>query len=254
MSAAPAPNDRVDFDVLLERDDIVAVSKPRGVATEPGPGHQRTALLNGLVHRWPEMRSLGAARDYGLLHRLDRDTSGVVIAARTAERYDELRDAFTRRAIDKRYLAVTRGRLSQRAGTCTTPLSRVRRAGTLISVPDPSGSEAVTHWSTLAADGDLSLLEVRIETGRTHQIRVHLALQGAAVEGDRVYRPLLPPNTSGFKDSSDLRLHAWSLNLTALRGIPEGLQVVAPIPPTFCANLPVALLQAVEGAILPGSP
>ncbi|MDA0802684.1 MAG: pseudouridine synthase [Planctomycetota bacterium] len=239
----PSANASVPYEVLQERDGIAFVCKPRGVASEPGLGHQRDSLLNGLVARWPALRDLGEERDYGLLHRLDRDTSGVVVVATDPARYDELRAAFADRSVQKRYLAVVQGRLSHPTGTCTTPLQRVRRTDALIVVPDPRGLPATTHWKTIARDGALALLEVSIETGRTHQIRVHLALQGAAVRGDRVYRPLLPPNTSGFKGPSDLRLHAWELS------VPLGSRTVtvrAPVPDSFVADLPLSLRSAIE--------
>ncbi len=239
MPPTPVANPRVRFDVLLERDGVMAVAKPRGVATEPGPGHRSTSLLNGLAAQWPQLLEMGDARDWGLLHRLDRDTSGVVLASSDPMAYDELRGAFALRTITKRYLAVVEGRLSAAQGTTSTPLRRVQRGDALISVPDPKGQEAVTHWCTLAREGPLSLVEVRIETGRTHQIRVHLAHQGAAILGDRVYRPLLPPNTSGFRGTSDLRLHAWEVALT-LAG--EHLTVRAPIPGGFLAGLPASLV------------
>ncbi len=243
MPPPPLANPRVPFDVLLERGGVIAVAKARGVATEPGPGHRTTSLLNGLVARWPALLGLDDERDWGLLHRLDRDTSGVVLVSSEPAAYDALRHAFAARSIEKRYLAVIDGRLSASQGTSTTPLRKVQRGDALISVPDPRGQEAVTHWTTLAREGTLSLLEVRIETGRTHQIRVHLAHQGAAILGDRVYRPLLPPNTSGFRGASDLRLHAWEI-VIPLSG--ELVTVRAAPPATFLAGLPDSLRDRVD--------
>jgi len=235
---APVANPDIPCTVLLRDDALLAVEKAAGTVTLPGLGHARDSLLNGaFAVDGTALSTLGAQRDWGLLHRLDRETSGVVLLARTAAAYDSLRAQFEARSVAKTYLAIVRGRLPRTHGTCQEPLEEVRRGDLKISVPRRGGLAAVTHWRVIAAAGGTVLVACAIETGRLHQIRAHLAWLGAPVEGDRVYRALLPPNTSvarGVPSAPPLLLHAWRIGfLHPLQR--RRVDVESPLPPTILA-------------------
>ncbi len=215
MPAPPEANARVACEILFEDEALVALHKPAGQVTQPGAGHRDDSLMNGLFARDGATQTrLGDDRDWGLLHRLDRETSGVVLVARTKAAYDALRAQFEDRAVEKTYLAALRGRLPSDDGTCTMALKEVRRGDMKVSALVPRGDLCMTHWRVLARSRDRLAVACAIETGRLHQIRAHLAALGAPVEGDRVYRSLLPPNTSARRErdaAPTLFLHAWRI-------------------------------------------
>lgn len=202
--------------VLHESEGVLCVAKPAGMVTQPGRGHVSDTLLNGaFALRGEALGALGADRDWGLLHRLDREVSGCVLLAKTPEAYDALRSAFERRDIGKTYLAVVRGAPPSASGSCTRAIGEVIRDDMKVATCPPRGGEpAETRWRTLARAGERTWLEVEPVTGRLHQIRVHLATLGCPIVGDRVYRADAPPNTSRLppgRVADPLLLHAWRL-------------------------------------------
>lgn len=213
---APAPNPRVPFSVVRDDGEVLIVVKDRGVVTRPGEGHERDSLLNGLIARYGErLLDLGARRDYGLLHRLDRATSGLVALASTAAAYDGLREAFAGRKVDKVYLALLRSPPPRPRGTVRVRLREVRQQDRKVARVDPRGEEAVTHYETLAIGRQgRALVGCRIETGRLHQIRAHLGWLGCPLEGDAVYGSAHAPDGRGSAARAadrSLLLHAWRL-------------------------------------------
>lgn len=235
VPAPPVANPDVTWELVREWPDMVCAMKPAGVVTQPGAGHRDDALLNGLMCRYrSRMERLGAARDWGLLHRLDRETSGCVLCALDAAAYDSVRAQFAARTVRKTYLAVLSGKLPSPAGRTDQPLEEVRRGDMKVSAIGRRGEPAITHWMTLASRSRTALVAVAIETGKLHQIRAHMAWLGAPVEGDRVYRPLLPPNTSKPRRGAPptLLLHAWRIgfSLPSAGGVATA---EAPIPPRF---------------------
>lgn len=232
--AAPAPNPRVPFGIAFEDDDLLIAVKDRGVVTRPGQGHDRDSLMNGLVAREGQrLLDLGERRDYGLLHRLDRATSGLVAVARTPLAYDRLREAFAGRRVEKVYLAVVRPAPPRPAGTVRVRLKETRRQDHKVAIVDARGEEAITHWKTLATGRDgRAIVACRIETGRLHQIRAHLAWLGSPLASDAVYAgPRAPDGRGSSARAADreILLHAWRLRFPHPRsGAP--LSVDAPPP------------------------
>ncbi len=193
MAAVIEPNPRVTFRVLHEDPHMLVLEKPAGVVTAPGVGHQHDTLLNGLYARSGErLRQLGAARDHGLVHRLDQGTSGVLAVALSREAYDGLRAQFETRAVRKYYWAVTIKAPRDPEGVIRQPIEEVlsrkdRYTSERTARPSSSGKPALTAYRVLAASDLGAIIEARPVTGRLHQIRVHLSMIGAPVLGDPVY-------------------------------------------------------------------
>ena len=240
MPLPPVANSKIRCREIVGDESFVALDKDAGVVTQPGVGHKEDSLLNGLfavegaVHE-----RLGSDRDWGLLHRLDKDTSGIVLVARTKQAYDAIRAQFEVRSIEKTYIAVCGGRLPSAEGVCRAPLNEVRRGEMKVSVPVQRGEACVTHWRTIGAANGRLVVACAIETGKLHQIRAHLAFLGAAIEGDSVYRPLLPPNTSGSRRGSApplLRLHAWRIAFAhPVTG--KRIEIESPIPEAMAESM-----------------
>lgn len=176
----------------------------------------RDSLLNGLMALEPGLGALGERHDWGLVHRLDRDTSGCLLVALDAPSHAALREQFEERRVDKEYLAVVSPPPTRPHGEISVPLREERRDEMKVSIPARrgTGKAALTGWQVRDIVGRRALLTIRIATGRLHQIRAHMALMGSPVVGDPIYRPDLPPRTSrppaGAKPTP-LMLHAWRL-------------------------------------------
>jgi len=194
--AAPPGPEPVPVDVRFADDDLVVVSKPAGLVVHPGAGHAGGTLVNGLLQQFPELSGVGDPARPGIVHRLDRDTSGLMLVARSGRAYDSLVGALARREVDRRYLALVWGRFEAPRGVIDAPIGRSPTRRTRMAVRDEGRAARtaydVRHEYEFPA---VSLLECRLETGRTHQLRVHLSAVGHAVVGDAAYRgdrPSLP--------------------------------------------------------------
>ncbi|AKJ64522.1 RluA family pseudouridine synthase [Kiritimatiella glycovorans] len=216
----------IPLDILYEDDDLIALNKPPGLVVHPAPGHVHGTLVHALLYRWPGIKAAGTEHRPGIVHRLDRDTSGVLVVARTLTARDALVATFKSGNADKRYLALVRGTPVPASGTLRTTLGRHPTQRKKMAVDPPRGKDAVTHYRTLDSLAHVSLVECRIETGRTHQIRVHLAHLGHPVLGDRVYGGK-PPKSLPAPDRQ--MLHAARLALPHPR---TGTRMVfeAPVP------------------------
>ena len=180
-----APQD-IPIAVVYEDSHIVVVDKPAGLAVHPGPGHPDGTLVNALLARCPDIRGIGGELRPGIVHRLDRDTSGLLVAAKGQLAHQNLTEQLKNRAMVKEYLAVAVGRVTPESGTIDAAIARhpYHRQRMAVSA---GGRSARTHYETEEALAGNTLLRVRLETGRTHQIRVHLAYLGYPVLGDAIY-------------------------------------------------------------------
>ncbi len=191
----PQANHKVRFTVIHEDPDVIGVFKPAGVAMHPGPGHGNDTLLNGLISRFPELLTLGAEREFGLAHRLDLETSGLLLVGRSAAGYEGLVEAFKSRSVHKEYLALVLGRPS----------------GLIEGEID--GKEAATVFELVETAEEVSLVRVRPITGRTHQVRIHLAELDCPVLADRRHGRGLDDVTARLF-LTRLALHAQSIELS----------------------------------------
>ncbi len=181
------PNQRVTCRVAYEDESLLIVEKPARVVSAPGLGHEDDSLLNGLFATYgPTLQNLGKTRDFGMLHRLDRDASGLLIIALTASAYDNLRKSFERGDVKKYYWALVRGAPNAPKGLIKKPIAE-ETGGKKLARISPTGKPAVTAYRTLQTSAAGSLLECRTLTGRLHQLRVHLHSIGCPIMGDPFY-------------------------------------------------------------------
>lgn len=179
----------VDFGVAYEDDHLVVVDKPSGLVVHPGAGENPVTLAAGILHRYPQVLGVGQEDRWGVVHRLDRDTSGLMVVALTNVAYDGLAAQVRDRTVERRYLALVDGLFEVPTGTIDAPIQRDPRRPVRRQV-HPAGRPARTHYSVEEAypETGVTLMAVRLETGRTHQIRVHFAAIDHPLVGDSLYR------------------------------------------------------------------
>jgi 23S rRNA pseudouridine1911/1915/1917 synthase len=182
--AMPEPED-IPVTIRYSDDRVLVVSKPAGVVVHPARGHDTGTLVNALLGLGGPLAKSGSTRP-GIVHRLDKGTSGLVLVARDDGAQEALVDALRRRRIERRYLALVAGRPPAQSGTVDAPIGRHQVRRRLMAVT-AGGRPAVTHYKVLKANAEAALLDVKLETGRTHQIRVHLAHLGHPIVGDFAY-------------------------------------------------------------------
>jgi 23S rRNA pseudouridine1911/1915/1917 synthase len=234
----------IPLTILFEDPDLVVVNKPPGLIVHPGAGHQHGTLVHALLHHCPDLSGIGDVRRPGLVHRLDKETSGVLAVAKNDASHQELIRQFKDRLVSKRYLALVWGSFGVSAGVISQEIGRHPIERQKMSVHSRHGREAVTSWRQRQIyPGPFSLLELQLHTGRTHQIRVHLASAGHPVMGDKTYgggeRRLskLPVPLQNLESLVQRQLlHAWQLGLTHPR-TGENMRFTAPLAPDFQAVL-----------------
>jgi 23S rRNA pseudouridine1911/1915/1917 synthase len=224
--------------LLYEDDDLIALDKPPGIVVHPAPGARRGTVVNALVHRFGTLTGLAPERP-GIVHRLDRDTSGVLLVARTHQALEGLARQFRERTLHKRYLAIVYGRLEPRAGLIDRPVGRHPQERKRMSVHSRRGRTARTRWEVVERLPGATLVRLFPETGRTHQLRVHLAALGHAVVGDRLYAPRRSSASFGAPRQA---LHAEQIGFAHPR-TGAAMVIRSPLPPDL-ENLLHRLRQA----------
>ena len=214
--------------VLYEDSDVVVIDKPAGMVVHAGAGHHQGTLVNALLHHFGTLSGTGGDLRPGIVHRLDKDTSGVLVVARHDRAHQSLAEQFQSREVEKTYLAMVHGHPTPANGTITKRISRDPVRRTRMTARLETGRTALTEYRTLEAISRFSYLEVRIGTGRTHQIRVHLSTIGHPIVGDTLYgAPRLP---KGISPLDRFFLHAARLRFNSpSTGLP--ITIESPLAP-----------------------
>lgn len=217
------------IELLYEDEDLAVVNKPRGMVVHPAPGHVGGTLVNALLYRYDRLSSVGGAFRPGIVHRLDKDTSGLLMIARNDEVHRNLARQFKARTVRRVYLAAVWGKVAPGHMIISAPLGRDPRNRKKIAVQE-GGREAISHVYPLCNFQDSSLLRVELKTGRTHQIRAHMSHLGYPLVGDPLYGGKNKKlDLIGWKGQA---LHARLLELAHPR-TGEKMRFVAPLPPEF---------------------
>ena len=180
----PEPQD-IPLDIVYEDADVVVVNKPRGMVVHPAAGNESGTLVNALLYHMEDLSGIGGVKRPGIVHRLDKDTSGLLMVAKNDLAHQGLSDQLRARTMEKHYLAVVDGRMREPSGRVDKPIARSTKDRKRMAV-DPAGREAVTEWTLLENLKNAALLDVHILTGRTHQIRVHMQSLHHPVAGDPI--------------------------------------------------------------------
>lgn len=218
----------IPLDVVYEDDDLIVVNKPRGLVVHPAPGHPDGTLVNALLfHCGDSLSGIGGARRPGIVHRIDKDTSGLLVAAKNDFAHQGLSAQLSDHSLYRVYEAIACGTFREGAGTVDRPIGRHPVDRKRMAVTEKNSKSAVTHWEVLAAYRGYTHIRCRLETGRTHQIRVHMASLGHPLLGDGLYGAKCPD-----KGLEGQCLHARQLRLLHPRTGQE-LTLACPLPDYF---------------------
>lgn len=232
--AVPEAED-IPLTILYEDEDLAVVVKPCGMVVHPAPGNETGTMVNALLAALDSLGGIGGETRPGIVHRLDKDTSGLLLVAKNDRSQQALSDQLQARMMEKHYLALAEGIIREDEGWIEKPIARSKKDRKKMAI-DPAGRDALTLWKVLERGNQATLLDVHIVTGRTHQIRVHLQSVGHPVCGDPVYG-----HPKGLKVPR-LMLHARSLAFThPVTG--ERMTFFAPIPQDFLKGLRAAGIQ-----------
>ena len=219
----------IPLDVVFEDEDVIVVNKPVGLVVHPAPGHPDGTLVNALLyHCGDSLSGINGVIRPGVVHRIDRDTSGLLIAAKNDAAHIALADQLRDHSLYREYEAVVVGGMKEDSGTIDLPIVRHQTDRKRMAVNHLTGRPAVTHWTVLERFSGYTHLQCRLETGRTHQIRVHLAHLGRPVLGDPVYGGV----RKGFPELEGQCLHARSLRFVHPR-TGEAVEVTSELPAYF---------------------
>ncbi|MGB9790987.1 MAG: RluA family pseudouridine synthase [Thermacetogeniaceae bacterium] len=224
----------IPLDIIYEDPDLLVINKPAGLVVHPAAGHKSGTLVNALLYHCPDLSGIGGYLRPGIVHRLDKDTSGLMLVSKSELAHRELTAQLKARKIKRRYLALVHGEVREERGIIDAPIGRDpgdRKKFAVLPKDNPNGREARTHYRVIERFPGYTLLEVELETGRTHQIRVHMSYAGYPVAGDPVYGPRRNPlNLPGQA------LHAYRITFTHPRS-GEVLDFSVPPPPAFSQAL-----------------
>lgn len=229
----------IDLDVVYEDDDVIVVNKPTGLVVHPAPGHPDGTLVNALLHHCGDSLSgVGGEKRPGIVHRIDRDTSGLIIAAKNDAAHLALAAQLADHTLARTYECLVTGRLKEDSGTVDAPIGRHHSDRKKMAVTPQNSRRAVTHWEVIARYNGVTHVRCQLETGRTHQIRVHMAYIGHPILGDTVYgaKKAVPGLTGQC-------LHAVGLRFIHPR-TGETVQLHCPLPDEFTAYLKKLTPQA----------
>jgi 23S rRNA pseudouridine1911/1915/1917 synthase len=216
--------EQIPLNIIYEDDDLLVIDKPAGLAVHPAPGHPAHTLVNAVLSHLSSLPDTGDWQRPGIVHRLDKDTSGVMLIAKNSDAYQNLTDQFRSRSVVKHYQVLVKGHLSPLDGVIEAPVGRDPRHRQRMAVVEESkGREAKTGYHVIEYVGDYTLLEVKPETGRTHQIRVHLKAIGYPVAGDKIYGVKSPHLQRQFVHAS---LLGFKLPSTG-----DYVEFTSPLPP-----------------------
>ncbi len=172
--------------ILYEDENIIVIDKEKGMVVHPAKGHKNDTLVNALLFHCKDLKGIGGDIRPGIVHRLDKDTSGIMVVAKDEESYYELQRQFKERLVEKRYLALIYGLPKKPEDTIVTGIGRSEKDRKKFAVKE-NGKESISHYKVINSNGQISLVEITIKTGRTHQIRVHMSYLGNPIVGDTVY-------------------------------------------------------------------
>lgn len=228
------------IDILFENNDVLVVHKPAGMLVHPAPNTDEKTLIDFVLENHPEIAEVGEeGQRAGLVHRLDRQVSGVIAIAKTQEMFDHLKKQFQERTVEKEYLGIVYGQVSQDTGTIDFNIARSRKTGMWVARPkSQEGREALTTYDVLARYKTATYLSIRIHTGRTHQIRLHMKALDHPIIGDELYGKKQMKNIKKI-NLDRLALHAHKLAFIGLDG--ERIEVSSPFPEeleTILSKLP----------------
>jgi 23S rRNA pseudouridine1911/1915/1917 synthase len=225
--------ENIPLDILFENDELLVVNKPAGMVVHPAAGHAAGTLVNAVLGYDPDLEGIGGEERPGVVHRLDKETSGLILLAKNERAHRWLQDQFRLRKVDKTYLALVDGKPPTPSGRVEAPIGRdPKNRKRMAIVPASKGREAVSEYKTLETFAKHTLLEFHPHTGRTHQIRLHCAFLKCPIVGDKVYGRKTPSLEIGRHF-----LHAWRLKIT----LPNEKE-----PRTFEAPLPEELVNVLD--------
>lgn len=216
--------ENIPLDIIYEDDDVVVLNKARGMVVHPAPGNYTGTLVNALLYHCSNLSSINSAIRPGIVHRLDKDTSGIMIVAKNDAAHISLSQQIQSKTAVRTYLAVVRGNIKTDSGTIETQIARDKTDRKKMAVVKEGGRDAITDYEVLERFGKYTLVRCKLRTGRTHQIRVHMEYLGYPLVGDSKYSPMKTP--FGIKGQA---LHSHTLEFTHPR-TGERMKFEAPLP------------------------
>ncbi len=180
--------ENLDLDIVYEDADVLVVNKPKGMVVHPAPGHMTGTLVNGLMYHCKDLSGINGVLRPGIVHRIDKDTSGLLMVAKNDTAHESLVNQLVNKTVTRKYIALVHGHIAHDKGTIDAPIGRDQKDRQKQAVVD-NGKHAVTHFQVVERFGDYTLVECRLETGRTHQIRVHMNYISFPLVGDPKYGP-----------------------------------------------------------------